>query len=354
MMLPIATYALRRHVKRAIFGQGTLESTAFEREELCPGEQVEAPPAIHLLGQLERVIGTTPETSKEREIELMTVRNVSHAPTIAYHIRNAVLVDGSIYAGRLRYPLVDRASFTPEQGRAVHVQKAALASSLLGHRYFGHWLKDDCLTYLLAERFARPLCIRPSFPVIPHAADYQKYFGQDWNCTERAHIAHLTIFQDHGQNSLKRTRYVELDRRIMRRFGGANARASPLVYLRRGHTGVPRLAQNEPEIIEVLLRSGFRVVEIESRSLESIREDLASAKVVVSVEGSHISHWFAAPQKSALLVLEPADRFTAIHRGWTTCLGVKFGFVVGNRGESGYVFSSTEILRTLDLLMKEL
>jgi hypothetical protein len=353
MLLPIEVFAFRRNVRRAIFGPGTLESTAFEREELCPSEQVEVSPAIYLPGQLERVTASTPESTQKREIELVTARTITHAPTVAYHIRNAVLFDGSIYSGRLRYPLVDRHTFVSKRTELDHLSKAALASSLLGHRYFGHWLTDDCPTYLLAERFARPLSIPHSFQLVPHAADYQKCFGQDWRYIDRAQIEHLVVFQDFAQNSLKRSRYIELNRRIARTVSIVQAKSSPLVYLRRGVTGAPRLVENEFEIIDVLSKKGFRVVDVENRNLASIREDLAGAEVVVSVEGSHSTHFaFCAPQRSCLLVLQPQDRFTAMQRGWTMCLGTKFGFVVGERGKSGYVFSSHEILQTLDLLIR--
>jgi Glycosyltransferase 61 len=352
MSLPIKFYAFQRNVRRAIFGPGTLESTACERETLCPSERAQASPAIHLPGQFERVTGSPPESTKEREIEQLTCRDVTHAATIAYHFRNVVLIDGQIYAGELKYPVRDESIARSKSASPVYLEKAALASSLLGNRYFGHWLKDDCLTYMLAGRFSKPLCVEPSFDA-PHIGNYQRYFNQEWSYTQRAYIDHLVVFQDYGQNRSKRDRCVHLNDAIVHRFG--NKRNAPLVFFRRGNTGAPRPIENEPELIEMLLQRGFSVVDAETQSLESLLESLTGARIVVSMEGSHLAHCaFSAPHKSAVLVLQPPDRFASAHRGWTMALGVKFGFVVGRCGETGYIFSGGEILRTLDLLMKAL
>ena len=139
----------------------------------------------------------------------------------------------------------------------------------------------------------------------------------------------------------------------MRQFG--KKKIAPLVYLRRGNTGVPRPIEKEPELIEMLLRHQFVVADVEADPLEKLLETLVTARIVVSMEGSHLAHCpFSVPQKSGILVLQPADRFASIHRGWSMCQGVQFGFVVGTRGPSGYVFSNSEIERTLDLMIEKL
>ena len=352
MNLPIEFYALQRNVRRAILGPGTLELTAFDREILCPAERAEASPAIYLSGQIERVTGSPPESTKELEIEHVTLRTVTHAATIAYHIRNAVLIDGLVYANQLKFPLRSSSIGFLKPVNPVHLEKAAIASSLLGNKYFGHWLRDDCSTYILAKQFSKPLCIEPSFAA-PHICKYREYFDQEWIYTQRAYIDHLIVFQDYGQNRSKRDRYMQLNKKIVRRFG--NKKRTPLVYLRRGNSGVPRPVENEPELIELLSRRGFVVVDVELQTVESLLESLASAKIVVSMEGSHLAHCaFSVPNKSGILVLQPPDRFASIHRDWTMCQGVRFGFVVGNRGASGYVFSGSEVERTLDLLIKSI
>jgi hypothetical protein len=352
MSLPIEFYALQRNARRAILGPGTLQSTAFDRETLCPAERVEVLPPVYLPGQLEKITGSPPESTKELEIEFVTRQAVTHAATIAYHIRDAVLIDGQIYAKELKFPLRNGPFIASVPASPVTLKKAALASSLLGNRYFGHWLRDDCTTYALAEKFSKPLCVEPSFPLF-HFTKYQQHFGQEWSFTQRAYIGHLIVFQDYGQNRSKQERYRLLRERIVRQFDKKTI--APFVYLRRGNTGVPRPIENEPELIEMLLRRGFVIADLEAEPLENLLATLIGARIVVSMEGSHLAHCpFSVPPKSGILVLQPADRFASIHRGWSLCQGVQFGFVVGTRGQSGYIFSNLEIERTLDLLTERI
>jgi capsular polysaccharide biosynthesis protein len=152
---------------------------------------------------------------------------------------------------------------------------------------------------------------------------------------------------------LKYDRYRYLREKIAGRF--ANKPKARFVYLRRGKTGSLRAIENEPEIVEMLSRLGFVVIDVAENSLESLLQGLSNAQVVVSMEGSHLTHCtFSIPSNSGVLVLQPSDRFASVHRGWTMCLGVRFGFVVGSRGQFGYIFSGSEIERTLDLLIKNL
>ena len=274
-------------------------------------------------------------------------REVIHAATIAYHIRNAVLVDGSIYAGSMRHFLADKSTLPSAKSAPVHLQKSALSSTPAGTKYFGHWLKDNCLQYLLAEKYSAPLSVRK--PLSGHEKQYQQYFNQDWTPTSCAQIDHLIVFQDFAQNSLKARRYQLLTERIRAQL--AKFQSTPLVYLKRGDTGASRLIQNESEIIEILAKKGFIVVDISSDSLEYILSSLLNAKIVVSVEGSHISNcWFSPHNSSGLVILQPPDRFTAIHRGWVDCTGSRLGMVVGEITNDGYYFSPSDILRTVDLI----
>jgi hypothetical protein len=289
-------------------------------------------------------------TTKEMELAGAIATTVINAPTIAYHIKNAILFNGSFYVGPLKHPIADKSLFDSDRQELCYLKTGALASTFLGTKYFGHWLADDCTKYLLAEEIGPPLCLRG--PAFGHREKYQAYFGQDWTPTDRARIDHLVIFQDFSQNSSKRKRYTALRNQIKKRFP-SNAASRTCVYLKRGHQlGVRRVIQNEDEIINALAKRNFLVVDVETDSLECIVGALVNAKIVVSMEGSHITHCtFTSPENSGLIVLQPADRFSAVHRGWCECLGVTFGFVVGVRCEGKYHFSPREILLTFDMML---
>jgi capsular polysaccharide biosynthesis protein len=125
--------------------------------------------------------------------------------------------------------------------------------------------------------------------------------------------------------------------------------------LRRGNTGAPRLVRNEDEIVTRLIKRGFVVIDVGSDTLGHLIGTLFNAKIVVSMEGSHIAHCiYSSPKNSALLVLQPSDRFASIHRSWSASSGLRFGFVVGSRSDAGYYFPVSDILRTIDLLSAQI
>jgi hypothetical protein len=351
--LPIQAAPYIRNIRRLFLGPGSLHSSAFEEECLCAEEEHKSRPAIYLPDQIERVTGADAYSTKEVEIAMATSQSARHAPTIAYHIKDAVLFDGSVYHGCLKYSIADRDLFRGLSSEQQGFRVAALASSIFGHRYFGHWLTDDCIQYLLAEKSGQPVCVRRSTYGLSHQGKYEDYFGQDWAPIDRARIDHLIVYQDFAQNSLKRLRYKILRERLRTQFPCEGSRS--LVYLRRGETGARRVIQNEEELINVLTKRGFLIASVETDSLEHLLRVLVDAKVVVTIEGSHATHCaFSVPEGSGLIILQPPDRFLAWNRGWSEAVGMRFGFVVGTQGERGYCFSTSEILQTVDLMLRSI
>jgi Glycosyltransferase 61 len=344
------------YVVRNIFGNIPLKTMADRQEVLCQDEVIKVPPAIFLPGQLERVTATDPGTTIELEVSTATSEVLRSPPTIAHYLSDVILIDGSIYKGRYKSFISARSFFKtqPPPPEPLHLKTIGLASSHFGNRYFGHWLIDDCTQYRLAEQHGRPLCMRgPIFP--HHQQTYQTYLGQDWTPIDRAFIDQLIVYQDFhwgtAQDSLRgaHIRSMRQRARAMLPSGGGKS----LVYLRRGTTGARRPVQNEVELLDILTRRGFLVVDLDSGSLEQILNVLANAKIVVSMEGSQATHCaYAIPDNSGLLLLEPPDRFLTFHRGWTASAGVEFGFVVGSSSEGGYTFSPSEVLHTVDLMMR--
>jgi hypothetical protein len=347
--LPTVPY--RRLFKRLFVGPGTPETVAFQKDILCPEETGPAQPPVYEPEQLGRITGGTEHQPVENEIRSMLADTSAHAPTIAYHIRDAVVYEGSIYAGNMRYFISDR-SLSQQASDVPHIKQAALASSAVGCRYFGHWLRDDCVRYLLAEQRGTPICMTGE--LTSHQKSYAIFFGQDWSPTSAAVIDHLVIYQDFGQNSLKRSCYQELTDRLSRAFPQP-PRRDRLIYLRRGQTGASRVIKNEDELLAALAVHGFEVVDVAEANIARIVERLRTARLVVSIEGSQITHClFGLARGCGLLVLEPPDRFTAIHHHWANCWGVGFGFVVGEKSASGYRFSTSEILRIAERLLSAL
>jgi hypothetical protein len=349
--LPLSAAPYTRLAKRVVFGPGTPKSVSFREEVLCPEEATVTQPPIYLPGQLDKITGGTEHQSVENEIESILAPTYRHAATIAYHIKDAIILNGSVYAGNLKYFVADKALFD-SSGEPRHFKVAGLTSSTVGTRYFGHWLRDDCIQYLLSQRTGAPICIGNTLS--DHQRRYALYFDQDWTSTNRAVVDELIIYQDFAQNSLKRQRYEILYRHIAQRFPRRGSRQK-LIYLRRGSTGVPRPIQNETELEDALVKHGFEILDVGSDDLDHILKTLRQAKLLVSIEGSQIAHCcFALGSGSGLLVLQPPDRFTAVHRHWTECVGVHFGFVVGNKTADGYQFSTFEVLSTIEKMLQRI
>src|SRR5882762_7177424 len=311
MPIPITLRAYQRHFKRFVFGPATVQSAAYDRHVIFPCSKVRLSPAVFLPGQIDKVTAHSASgTTSEHELREATELETAHAATVAYHVKDAALIDGSIYAGRWKMPLADR-SFFKSAAEPVRLPTAGLVSSLNGTRYFGHWLTDDCTQYLLAEEFG-PLCAK--MPDYRDRSGYERYFDQRWTQTERATIDHLVVFEDFAQNQAKGQRY-----RLLRERLRANFAKGPrtFVYLKRGTLGAMRRVVNEAELIETLTKSGFVVADLNSESLEQVLSKLVNAKIVISLEGSQIAHCcYAIPDESGLIVLQPADRFVATHRSW--------------------------------------
>ena len=265
---------------------------------------------------------------------------------LAYHLRDVAVIDGSVYHGTLRFFI---SKHEPTQSvRSRDIERAALVSSFYGSKYFGHWLRDDCTAYVLANDLnIPPLCFQS--PSGRHMEGYKSLFDQEWTPTLRGRVKHLTVFSDYHENRLKLQRYEKLRSFVAARFPDRDYRS--YVYLKRGKDGATRAVKNEDEIIAALVKNGFVVIDTGLTPLDKLLEILVNARIVVSVEGSHVSHCvYSVPRDSGLLILQPPDKFAANHRRWTSCLGIRFGFVVGTINEPGYQFDLTEILQTIDLL----
>jgi hypothetical protein len=182
-----------------------------------------------------------------------------------------------------------------------------------------------------------------------HKSFYAGYFEQDWSPFQRCRVNDLTVFQDFSQSSEKRRRYKILRAKIAAKISGKNPGA--LIYLRRGNAGVARAVENEAEIENLLVSRGFTIVDPSAPNPGEMLATLMGANLIVSIEGSHLYPFlYTLSQNGSLLVLEPPDRFNLVARDASECLGIKFGFIVGANVGTGYRFSTSDLLRMIDLL----
>src|SRR5262245_18297476 len=97
MRFPLRAAPYVRLAKRLILGPGSLESAAFQQNSLCDKESVAVPAATFLSNELEKVIEQQPDVwsykSKDDAIAEVISTTITHSPTIAYHLKDATLLD---------------------------------------------------------------------------------------------------------------------------------------------------------------------------------------------------------------------------------------------------------------------
>jgi hypothetical protein len=73
------------------------------------------------------------------------------------------------------------------------------------------------------------------------------------------------------------------------------------------------------------------------------------AKVVVSVEGSHISHViYTIADRGKLIVLQPPERFAMPYKEYTDRMEMSFGFTVGTPHEDGFVVDAGKLFKLME------
>lgn len=350
---PISLLNKTRFMKRFIFSKLAkrlpIHDAADKISVLCEAEFSESKPAIALQGQLDKVQGVSPYTTFEQEKSRAIGGKIKHEATKAFHFYDATLIGGTVFCKHYKHRI------SPPKndfffGNVREVDTAALVSSFVGTVYFGHWLRDDMITYELARNMAVPLSV--SSAAQPETlARYSNIFDQNWEPSGVVHAKEVIIYSDYAQNSLKQKRY-RLLREKMRKIYPANG-SDKRVFLRRGSTGARRYFQNENQIAEHLASRGFIIADVESDSIDEILTKLNGAQLIISVEGSQISHCvYTLAEGGAVLVIQPPSDFNNVHKGWLEAIGCRYAYVVCDPTADGFHLDPDDLDATLELIDK--
>lgn len=330
------------------FPGASAEAAAAERWMISPGIKRFIRPALFLPHQLEKIRST--EFGNVAEVVRGFKGNYEsyQSPTWGVLLTDVDLIDGTIYTGRGASVLRPDRRRLPIYVRPKRVMKqGSLFESWMGNRWFGMWLLDDCLTYSLAQEHGQP--VRTMAAQSPHQRQYAERLGFHMQPVEDTHFEELTIFLDQGQNDSKR---VRADRIRQKLAGAADKQRHPGVFLLRGRTGELRLLLNEWEIAERLATEyGLTVLDPATVPLSQMLHACAGARVIVGVEGSHLTHGsMVMPNDAALLVIQPPDRVLPLLKISCDRQGQKFAFVVGNGPKHGFHVDWQDVAKTMDLV----
>ena len=321
---------------------------AAERVTVLQDEEIEPYRAIALPGQLEKVTSTPDAHELDQIIKAAQGDVLVHAPVVRYEFNDCIVhpwgFDCAGFSHRVK-PLRNteflRAEYSP-------VKRAVYCNTFNTVRYFGHWLQEACPAALLGEQGeAVVLDVRRDWP---DCAAYLDAFQIEPHEQKFLRVEKLALHRDFSEGSHKRGRYRRLRARLDTAFAGPDI-PGDRIYFRRGLTGVARIIANEAAVIDALVARGFAIFEAADATPQTIYNRFRNAKLVVSIEGSHLNHlYYALPPEAGLLALLPAAQFTANQIGFAAAAGLKYGFLVMDQNSNGNVVNIAELVSTIDLM----
>ena len=337
---------IRSLISRRLLGDASLEDICDERIVVSEAEAYENAPSIFLPHQLENITAIHPYTSQEvQDMRVYGGKGV-HAATEAFRISGVRYSHGVFYKRNWRHYLPHIPPTAAPS--AISGGSYALTSSHCGRFAFGHWVRDDVTTNLLADGFAELISTRG--PHWPHAEGYQKLLGVSSRIVDKGDMDELFVFRDIGQNSHKAARYRELRRRL--RESIKPERQGHKVYLKRGSGGVKkRILSNEEELTRALADQGYVILDLTKDPLEFMMQTMLDMRLFISIEGSNINHaLYSIGDGGGVLAISPPNMFNNAHKDWTSVLGMKYALAVGESDGAAFKVNVPELLTIADKL----
>jgi hypothetical protein len=316
--------------------------------EIAPPHVVAGNPCIMLPDQLDRVKAAAFAT--QLPLEMAQLRGEPRtAPALRrFEFRNAMIEGSSIYSSEGRkyfnYHLP-----APSFSEQVEVfDTASVRSSFIGTFFFGHWLRDDCASHLLAKEEGDVVSIQ--YPHWPDTDFYSDAFNQKFPTVRRAFARRLVLFDDISQTPHKAHRFHQLRQALSQKTRGVER--EHIVYLKRGAAGAKRQLLNETEITQALEQRGVRIVQAEGMPASELASRLMGSRLVISVEGSQISHaLYTLRLGGGVLAIQPPQRLFNSHMDWARVMDMHYGVVVGiDQGNQDFTLPIDDLLRTIDLM----
>lgn len=333
---------------RVLNSLGALRSffdAAADYEVIWPSRVMSGKPAFVLPGQYERATGAAFGVDLQNQIRILRGGNRLVKGTTLYRFTNS-LIAGSRVISNLGYEEFSWPSKRWSFQSPSHIAVGTLKSSYLGCRFFGHWLRDDCATSRLNSIGHQ---INIPAPAWGDKESYLKFFEIHMeNSSNDLFVDDLYYYDDVHQNEHKRDRFIQLRqllRKKIHRTGNQD-----VVYIRRGATAKARPFVNEDAVIEALAARGVKIVCAEDQDTGNFIASILDASLVISVEGSQISHaLYTLKSGGSVIAIQPPDRLFVSHYEWASIMDVGFGVIVGTPQLGGFSVAPEDVLRTIDL-----
>jgi len=327
-----------------------LRGAAYRTVELAPAEISDRPPALALPDEFERARGFFVDRDFERGRVLGGQR--PEGATIAYELHDALLADGTLYAGLAYDALRPGGGRFSLSERPRRIAEAALTTSVCAESFFGDWLIEGLSLELLAAERGWPV-VSPERRDWLHEPGYRELTGLAPSRTAVARFDRLWVIDDRGINAGRGARLRELRRRIAAAAaaGPTDGSEATKVYLTRGTLGTGRAIRNDAEVQDALRRRGFAIVHPEAETPLALVRHLRDARVAMCLEGSAQQHAVVAmPAGGTILNVQPPDRFTAQPKDLTDHIDLRYAYLVGEPEGNGFSVDLARLHATLDLI----
>ncbi len=301
---------------------------------LNPLEKTSTPPAIHLQKHLARFNKSNEYSSLEQEFKALFTITTEHAPTKLIHFGKSYLSkEGVLNQKNQLHPryLINRNQ--PEiheryLSSVKHFEKALMVDNDFSNKFFGHWVHDELSALNIKKLPDNTQKIGIHIPDYSHAQGYLDMIQTEVQYGFSGVVDELYLLSDYSQNSYKQARYRAIKKCIAQKLQPKNTQYNG-VYIARGNTGANRRLENEGIVIDHLSKRGFDIIHPEKMQAEAIIRRLWNAPMVISVEGSAISHAILSMAHHAgVLVLQPPNRITHDFKRILDAKGHSFGFYV--------------------------
>jgi hypothetical protein len=343
------TYPILNKVLKVLGRKSDLDRVAVARDVICPETTSVYPPVFMLEGDEEAIVSTPSWSTKADEMRRVAGgARVLRAAT-RHIVRNVLATPRGCYVLGTSFNQVGRISlrelFT---GPIERHDKGFHAETLTGVSFFAHWLLDGLPLALLCREDER--LYLPDKLEWPHTTQYLDMTGLTPIRARLAVFGEMSVARDRGTHGIGRNsdrgRRLRLIRdRIRARLPAPSA---PGVFIRRGVSGNRRVLRNEDEVAAALAARGFNVC-TSTDPLDVILAACSGVGIVVSVEGSHMSHGILAARAGALIVvINPADRFTVFYSAYLEALDQRLATIVAPRHDDGYHVEVARLLRLID------
>lgn len=330
---------LASRIAQRLRGRLPIEQFVERTVQVAAATPVPPPPRpIYNEEEMRRVTGTDEWLLMAVQMEYLAGTQ-EYGPTVAYRLPPMPMIDGNLARGRRRFEMSTERERLIVWERLPTLRGHAFASTSFGTKFFAHQVLDNLPTALVAKEFGTPTFVTPPGRRNPHADSYAELLEFDTISQWSAQTEGCWVFHDMFLNDSKLERLQTLRQRLAARHVGATSNGSAVgrrLMIRRGDSGARRAPVNELVLAEHLSAGGWTVIDHTTMDVDDLSIMLAAAEVVVSVEGSHLTHAICAlPAGAAVVVLMPPARFTLILRDFFDRLGISFGFHVGVPRDDG-------------------